>query len=271
MESLRPVAGEHVMLEVRLILAHVLDVPPQSLVFLGDIQLTSVQQEEVEHILARRLQHEPLSRIFGQREFWSLPFKISPATLDPRPDSETLIEAVLKTYPDKNRPLKILDLGTGSGCLLLVLLHEYPNASGVGVDLNPAAAVMAQQNADCLNLANRSHFVVASWTEAIGKAFDLVISNPPYIPSQDIPHLAPDVRAYDPLLALDGGDDGLNPYREIISSLRRVLKPHGHLFVEVGHDQADAVADLMIQGGLVNVCFFKDLAGIRRIVAGLAS
>ncbi len=256
------------MLELRLMLAHVLGIQPQGLIFLDEVELSPQQTQQLENILARRLRHEPLSRIFGEREFWSLSFKISPATLDPRPDSETLIEAVLKTYPDQGQTLKILDLGTGSGCLLLALLHEYPNAWGLGVDLNPAAALMALENAMRLNLAGRTSFMVGSWGQALHASFDIVISNPPYIPSQDVEGLAPDVRHYDPRLALDGGTDGLQPYRIIIAGLVHQLASGGHVFFEVGHDQADDVAALLQQNKFNHIQFYQDLAGIQRVVSG---
>lgn len=196
----------------------------------------------------RRLAGEPVSRILGEREFWSLPFKLSPATLDPRPDSETNIEAALKNISDHQQTLRILDLGTGSGCLLLSLLHELPNATGVGVDLAPEAVKTAQENARHLNLSKRAEFMISRWGDQLTEIFDLVISNPPYIPSPEIETLMPEVRAYDPRLALDGGDDGLEAYRQLALCIPPLLNPENPdalVILEIGKGQEDAVRDLM--------------------------
>ncbi len=208
--------------------------------------------------LDRRAAQEPLALITGQTEFWSLPFAVSRDTLIPRPDSETVVQAALDACP---APARVLDLGTGTGCLLLAVLHERPGAWGVGVDRSPGAAALARGNAAALGLDGRCAFVCGSWADSIGGPFDLVVSNPPYIRSGDLPGLAPGVRLYEPAGALDGGPDGLLAYRAILAALPGVLAPGGVAVLEVGYDQAGAVAALAGGGQIV-----PDLAGIGRVV-----
>lgn len=195
-------------------------------------------------LVLRRAAREPLSHLVGHREFWSLPFKVTPDTLDPRPDSETIVEAALDCAPDRSAPLRILDLGTGSGCLLLALLSELPQAFGVGVDISAAAARVAVENATVLGHGARAAFVVGDWGRMITSRFDLIISNPPYIPSNDIDDLALEVSQYEPRLALAGGVDGLTAYRDILPSLPGLLTPTGAVVLEIGADQAAAVSAL---------------------------
>ena len=206
----------------------------------------------------------PLSRITGEREFWSLPFLLNEDTLDPRPDSETLIESVLAYMPDRQAPLKILDLGTGTGCLLISLLTELPNATGVGVDISPKALEAAQENASRHLEEGRATFVLSHWFEKLTGTFDLIISNPPYIPRKDYENLAPEVLHQDPERALVAGDDGLDCYRDIIKNAPAFLKPGGALALEIGIHQTQAVSGLLTRHGFVlkNVC--KDLSGIDR-------
>lgn len=218
--------------------------------------------------VARRAAREPLGRILGRREFWSLDFALSAATLEPRPDSETLVQAVLARLGDRTRPWRLLDLGTGTGCLLLALLSELPAAWGLGVDLAPGAAATAAANAAALGLAGRSAFLAADWGEALAGRFDVVLSNPPYIASADLPQLAPEVRAHDPLLALDGGPDGLAAYRRLLPGAARLLVPGGLLALEIGYDQGAAVAALAAEAGFYAVECLADLAGRPRVVAG---
>ena len=217
--------------------------------------------------LSRRLDQEPVSRILGHREFWSLSFIVTPATLDPRPDSETLVEAVLAVFPNRNRPYRIVDFGTGTGCLLIALLSEDPNAYGLGIDRSAAAARVAQANAEALGFANRTSIVICDWDEAITGGFDIIISNPPYIPSPEIATLMPAVRDYDPLPALDGGHDGLDPYRVLCHAAQRLLKPDGAVFFEVGQGQENDAEQLLRVAGLENCDYRRDLAGIVRVVS----
>jgi release factor glutamine methyltransferase len=201
-------------------------------------------------LVARRAAREPMSYLVGQREFWSLPFKVTPDTLDPRPDSETIVEAALDCARDRSARLRILDLGTGSGCLLLALLSELPHAFGVGVDISVAAANIAMENAKALGLGARAAFVVGDWGRMMAGCFDIIISNPPYIPANDIDGLAPEVSKYEPRLALAGGADGLTAYREILSSAPGLLTPTGAVVLEIGADQACAVSTLAEMSGL---------------------
>jgi len=214
--------------------------------------------------LARRAAREPVSRILGHREFWSLDFALGPATLDPRPDSETLVEAALAAAPD--RPLRVLDLGTGTGCLLLAVLHDRPAAFGIGVDRSEAAARIARDNAYALGLADRAAFLVGDWATALAGRFDLILSNPPYIPEADITALEPEVRDHDPRLALSGGTDGLDAYRALAAALPELLVPGGTAVVELGIGQAADVAALFGGAGLDITGTPHDLAGIPRCV-----
>lgn len=228
--------------EARLLAAHVLGIPYEEIYF--DVEGTLGDDEEklFNTLLQRRLKHEPLSKIIEFREFWSLPFRVTSDTLDPRPDSETLIEAILSYYPNKNDPLRILDLGTGTGCLLLSFLHEYPNAWGVGVDISHAACFIAQENAIRLKLEDRANFLVAEWGNALSSHFDIIISNPPYISSLEaLPH---EVAGYDPALALYAGKDGLASYRVLAEQIPRMATPKTKIFLELGRGQLEAVRAL---------------------------
>jgi release factor glutamine methyltransferase len=235
-----------------------------------------LRPEEIESFarcVARRLAREPVSRILGARDFYGRSFAISPATLDPRPDSETLIAAALELAASEAclaRPLRILDVGTGSGCLLLTLLAELPGAVGVGTDTSTAALDVARGNAQRLGVAHRAQWLAADALEAVRGPFDLLISNPPYIPTREIVGLDPEVRCYDPPSALDGGEDGLRFFHRLIARMGDVVVD-GWAVLEVGHDQADAVAALLASRGpatsAVDIRFYRDVAGRRRCVA----
>lgn len=215
----------------------------------------------------RRTAHEPYSRIRGAREFWSLDFALSPDTLDPRPDSETLIDAALAVLPDRTAPLHVVDLGTGTGALLLALLSEYPNATGLGVDILPGAVATAARNAAALGLAHRAQFVAGDWATINLGAADVILANPPYVPSDEIAILPPEVVQFDPRCALDGGDDGLMAYRALVPVLQRTLQPDGWAFFELGAGQAEAVARLVAAGDLRVAGMRRDLAGYERCLA----
>jgi release factor glutamine methyltransferase len=218
-------------------------------------------------MVGRRERGEPVSRILGRREFWSLEFLITPATLDPRPDTETVVEAALAEIRDRAAPLRILDLGTGTGCLLLALLSELPAAVGVGMDVEPGAASMAQRNADRLRLWDRAMFCVGSWADALDGSFDVIVANPPYIPSGSIRWLPVEVRGFDPHIALDGGDDGGLAHRAIAEQLPRLLSPTGRAHLEVGAGQAEEVSEIVRRVGLRIVAIRHDLAGIERCIS----
>jgi len=238
-----------------------------------DVDITSGQWDRLDQLIERRIKGEPISRIRGYREFYSLDFHINPATLDPRADSETLVEVALRVLGDADwlAPIvapkvapRVLDLGTGSGCLLLAILANAPTASGIGVDIQEAAAEMARQNAERLGLASRADFQVRSWDDGLDGQFDLVISNPPYIPRPDLGGLMDEVRLYDPILALDGGDDGLDAWRALAPVIARRLYPHGVALVEIGQGQGEAVAGIFDNHGLRLTHQWLDLAGVTR-------
>jgi release factor glutamine methyltransferase len=216
--------------------------------------------------VTRRAAGEPYSRLRGRRQFWSLDFALTPDTLDPRADSETLIEAALAHLPDRTAALKLVDFGTGCGCLLLALLSELPNASGIGVDILPGAAATARLNAAALGLGHRASFIVGRWGEAISGDVDVILANPPYIPSGDIDGLAPEVAKHEPHAALDGGDDGLAAFRELAGDLGRLLRSGGIASVEVGQGQASKVALVMADAGLSVRAIGRDLSGIERVL-----
>lgn len=222
----------------------------------------------------RRLRHEPISRILGKREFWGQEFLINRVVLDPRSDTETVVDAALKIVTEEGRreaPLRILDLGTGSGCILLSILGELPNAWGIGTDINSAAVSTAGENARRLGLTSRVAFVCGNWSDAFSGPFDVIVSNPPYIRSSAIRTLEVDVRDYDPAVALDGGNDGLNAYRQIALGCFPDARQGSWIILEAGEGQADDIARLFVDGGWTSyvgdIRVFPDLGGINRVVA----
>ncbi len=233
--------------------------------------LTPAQVRRFACLIERRRAREPVSRILARREFWGLDLAIAPATLDPRPDSEALIHAALDAIPDRAAPLRLLDLGTGSGCLLLALLSELPAAFGVGCDASEAAVRVARASSAALGLSPRAAFTVGDWANAVDGVFDVILANPPYIPAATIARLAPEVRDFDPRLALDGGPDGLAAHRAIAPQLGPRLAPGGHVVIEVGDDQADEVAALLAAHGLLVAGRSRDLAGRERCIIANAA
>jgi release factor glutamine methyltransferase len=224
---------------------------------------------DAQRYAARRAAGEPLSRIAGEREFWGLTFALSPETLDPRPETETIVEAALAAFAARRgEALRVIEFGVGSGALLAALLTELPAAHGLGVDLSPGAAAQARANLESLGLVARSEIRVGDWGDGLEGPFDLIVANPPYIPSGDIAGLAREVRDHDPRLALDGGADGLDAYRALAPEIARLLAPTGRFFLEVGAGQAQAVAGLAAAAGLVDLATHRDLAGIERVVSG---
>lgn len=217
-------------------------------------------------MLGRRLNREPVSHILGRREFWSLEFRVSPDVLDPRPDSETLVAAVLEQIAQRDASLRLVDFGTGSGCLLLALLHELPKATGLGIDRSPAALAVAAENAERLGLSSRSRFQHGDWGAGLEETFDILISNPPYIESNAIAQLEPEVARHEPRLALDGGFDGLDAYRRLAPDLARLAAPGAIAALELGQGQDVAVAALLEASGFTEIAVKPDLAGIGRVV-----
>jgi release factor glutamine methyltransferase len=221
-------------------------------------------QNRFAQLLARRVAREPYSRLLGRREFWSRDFALSPDTLDPRPDSETLVEAVLDHLPDRAAALRLLDLGTGTGCLLLALLSELPRAAGFGIDIVPGAVAVARANAASMGLKSRAFFAVGDWGAALAGGFDVVICNPPYIASAALAGLAPEVARFDPAAALDGGADGLAAYRAVAPQVTRLLRASGFACVELGTGQTHAAVEIFRRHGLVIDGVRRDLAGVER-------
>jgi release factor glutamine methyltransferase len=233
--------------------------------------LTPDEARKLEDFMRRRIAGEPVARIVGAREFWGFSLQLSPATLVPRPDTETVVELALqivRAAPAPNQSLRMADIGTGSGAILLALLSELPGAYGVGTDISAAALQTAHINAVRLELADRAGFVACDYAAALSGGCDLIVSNPPYIRSADIASLAIEVRDHDPLGALDGGADGLDAYRAIVPQAVRLLAPGGVLAVEVGQGQSNEVAQLMAAAGLTPIAPKADLAGIERAIAG---
>ncbi len=253
-------------LEARLLLGEAAGWTLEKIVAERDTALESGIVARVERLAARRLQREPMSHVLGWREFWSLRFKITSDVLTPRPDSETVVEAVLGALSDRQARLRVLDLGVGSGCLLLALLHELPGASGVGVDRSARALVVARQNARALGLGARAEFRSGDWGDGLEEVFDVVVSNPPYVPSDDIEALDPEVSEHEPWLALDGGPDGLDCYRRLVGQLGYLVRPGGVVALEVGRGQASLVARLISDTGFRGVAVHNDFGGIPRVV-----
>ncbi|HEY8016304.1 MAG TPA: peptide chain release factor N(5)-glutamine methyltransferase [Dongiaceae bacterium] len=255
--------------EARLLLAAATGLSQAQLVAEPKRPLNEAEAGRLAELAGRRESREPLSRILGRREFWSLSFALGPETLDPRPDSETLIEAALAWLgPSRGRAegtmLKILDLGTGTGCLLLALLSELPGAEGLGIDTQPGAVAIARANAEALGLGARARFRTGDWGQGIGERFDVILCNPPYVPAAEIARLEPEVARFDPWLALSGGSDGLDSYRALALQLPDLLAGEGRAFIELGFGQATAAAGLFETGGLQAVDCRSDLAGIPR-------
>jgi release factor glutamine methyltransferase len=260
-------------LDARLLLCHMAGLSHEAYVAKQNAPLTDDAADRLAALVERRLAGEPVSRLLGVREFFGRLFRIDRHTLDPRPDTETLIEAALELVGMTQGPLDILDLGTGSGAILVTLLAELSGARGVGTDICGGALAVASANAAALGVAHRAQFIQADWLDGVKGTFDLVVSNPPYIASPAIGGLSPEVRLHDPLSALDGGADGLDAYRRIAASARNVLRPGGFLLLEIGLDQGDSVLSLLHQAGFALnkvTPIRRDLAGRSRVAIGQA-
>jgi len=270
-KRLRDAGVEGPRRDARLLAGEILGLDTAAMVAHPERVLTAAEQAAVEAAVARRMAREPVSRILGEREFRGLRFALTDDTLDPRPDSEVVVETALDLVADVAAP-RVLDLGTGSGCLLLAILAARQDALGVGLDAAAGAVSAAAANADALGLSARARFVCgdwrrAGWMEDLDGPFDLVVANPPYIPDADIAELAPEVRDFEPRLALAGGADGLEPYRVLVPSLTALSVPGGGVVFEVGIGQAEAVATMLTTAGMSEVAVFPDLGGVARAVA----
>lgn len=256
--------------EARILLSLALGLDDAALVAASGVTIPAAKEKQLEAMIARRMAGEPMARIAGEKEFWSHAFGLGAETLVPRPETETLAEAALALFPDRDAALKVLDLGTGSGILLAAILLERPNAKGIGLDQSEAALAIARGNLDRLGVGARAQWICGDWAAAgqgdkIGARYDLILSNPPYIPSEDIAALAPEVREHEPRLALDGGPDGCDAYRAIIAELPQLLSEQGAAVLELGIGQEAAVMEIARGQGLVVAGAAKpDLAGIPR-------
>lgn len=264
-------------LDARMLAVEACGLTPQDAILRPEAAFSPAQARRAADFAARRLAGEPVSRITGRREFWGLPFRISPDTLDPRPETELLVETVLnfvQTEGLAHAPIRILDLGTGSGCILGALLTELPQSYGVALDRSEAALGVAQDNLSRLGLLDRVSFLCGNWLSAIGGgAFEVIVCNPPYIAPEEIQQLEAGVRVYDPYLALNGGEEGLQAYRIIVPQALAALRPRGLMVFEIGYRQGRAVLDLMKQSsaylGFAGVRILTDLGGADRAVAGV--
>lgn len=259
-DRLRVAGIENPELDARLLAQGILGVSREEIILKSNEIIHLPQQKDLDVAVQRRISGEPVSRILGVRSFWKYNFKLSKETLDPRADSETLIEAALKNVHPQ--PKHILDLGTGTGCLLLSLLGEWPQATGVGVDISADAIATAKENAKTLGFSDRAEFITGNWEEtAFAHKFNVVISNPPYISEIEIENLEPEVRIHDPRRALSGGGDGLDAYRSLSRLLPKILDSDGWIFLEIGSTQADAVKEMLEGAGFHVLKTVPDLAG----------
>ncbi len=256
--------------EARLLVGHATALGAEQLLAHPDRTIDTPGLRRLRGLVRRRASRQPMARVLGHREFWSLTFKVTEAVLDPRPETETVVEAALAAAAERDAPRRVLDLGTGTGCLLLALLQDLPGARGVGVDISAAAVAVARENARCLGLAARARFLVGDWGRALGGQFDVIVANPPYIPDQEIAGLQPEVRCFEPRLALAGGADGLDAFHAIRPDIARLLAPGGFVALEIGAGQAEAVSTMLRDAGLGQIRVHADLAGRPRCVVATA-
>ncbi|GHA40363.1 release factor glutamine methyltransferase [Amylibacter ulvae] len=260
--TLHPILGDDCARDAQIILAHVLGISTASLRMRMTDDVTRDQSLAFNTKIAQRAAFQPVSQIIGTREFWGREFLVTPDVLDPRPDTETLIEAALE-LPAPNR---ILDLGLGTGCILFTLLAEWRNATGVGIDVSPAALAVAKQNANALHVANRAELQLGDWFNTLDEKFDLIVSNPPYITASEMNDLSRDVADWEPHLALTPGGDGLGAYRIIAAKAQAYLNEGGNLMLEIGWQQSESVSDLLKQHGWADLRILRDLGGNTRVI-----
>lgn len=265
--ALSTVGIEGALLDANLLLAHVIRGDRVAIIRDAERVLTASELAEYSKLINQRKKRKPVSRIIGRKEFWSLDLEISDSVLDPRPDSETLISAALKSIGEERRDYMIADFGTGSGCLLLAILMERPKAWGLGIDYSYASVHQASVNARNLELKDRTEFLVGDWGNSLTGHFDLILTNPPYIATAEVKNLAPEVRDHDPKLSLDGGEDGLCAYRILAPQLHRLLKPTGRAVLECGFEQASQVSNILNSAGLRVLKTHRDLAGNERCLS----
>ena len=252
---------EEAELDARLLISYIIPVTEIDFALNRTLEITSKQLKAIEPLVLKRENRIPMSQIFGEKEFWSLNFKVTKDTLTPRPDSETLIEVALKEIEHKEAPLKILDLGTGSGCLLLPLLSELKESSGLGVDISPKALEVASTNANNLNMGSRAKFIKSNWFENLSEddQFDIIISNPPYIGLEEKFDLSPEVKEYEPHLALFSGEKGLDDFQKIAAEISHFMNEEAFIILEIGYNQAALVRDIFSESGFKKITTFQDL------------
>lgn len=268
-ELVKKLSGnEHIVnadIVARRLMANTLNIDEVEVITSKELSFSADQEKLLSDAVSRLMNGEPLTKIIGQTEFWGLPFKVTQDVLDPRPDTETLIESVIKRYGQQS-PKTILDLGTGSGCIIISLLKEYPEAQAVAVDISDKALSVARENAQINDVADRIQWVEADWFDSVDGKFDLIVSNPPYIDESNIPNLMAQVKNHDPFLALSGGKNGIDSYKKIISGLNMHLNPYGFCFLEIGYDQSEKIIRLVKDSGLNVSAIYPDLSGILRVV-----
>ena len=252
-------------LDARIILKEVLSLDDKDLILKESLDIPEEMIEEIITIESRRLNGEPISKIFKKRDFYNSTFIISNDVLDPRPETELIVE-IANNYINKNEVKNILDLGTGSGCILLSILKENRMINGLGIDLSKEAISIAKQNSKKLNLETQSNFLVSNWMSSVNYKYDLVVSNPPYIASEDIKKLSKSVKIYDPILSLDGGDDGLNSYRLIASDLKRIISMNALIIIEIGYNQSLQVIDIFKKNDFKLIKKYNDINGLDRVL-----
>lgn len=252
-------------LDVKILLAFLLNIDTKEIINYFNNEISNEFLNNFQKLLSRRLNREPIANIIGKKAFWDYDFIVNENVLTPRPDSETLIEAVLENYKDKNQKLNILDLGTGSGCLILTLLSIYQNSQGLAIDISDQALEIAKQNAKLLKI-DRIKFLKNNWNNNIDKKFDIIISNPPYIPKKEIEILEPEVNKYNPLLALDGGNDGLDCYKYLAENLQKNCKKNTKIFLEIGKNQENDIIEIFKNNKFELLKMYKDINGIIRIL-----
>jgi len=268
-ERLAAAGIDSARLDARVLLAHTMNLSVGE--SLSGREPSREELARYDELLVRRIAREPVAYIIGEREFWSLPFAVGPGVLIPRPETETLLEAAARIFSDHNRPLEVLDLGTGSGAILIAFLTDYPQARGTGIDRSEEALGWARRNANKLGIINRSTWNTGGWETAHGGSYDLIFSNPPYLALEEAAGLAPEIAGYEPWGALFAGPDGLDAYRALSPVAASTLKPGGRVILEIGAGQEAPVRELLLGYGLETMTVLPDLAGISRaLVAGRA-
>ena len=256
-------------LDSLILLSHALLVSKEQVIFNPDREIDASQQKVFFDLIARRSAREPVSHLINKREFYGEDFFVSKDVLDPRPDSESLIELVLKTFPDKNQKLEMLEVGVGSGCLIITLLKAYETADAIGLDISPSALKICQKNAVTHQAQTRLKLFESDLFAALNlnEKFDLIISNPPYIPSQEIETLEPEVRNYEPRNALDGGADGFDFYKKIAATAKNFLVENGKIILEIGFGQREEIVKIFEKEGWVFEGENLDLSGVVRALS----